>query len=182
MHQPSDCYQFHYFCKWNGICPKMINIRVCKAAYSGKPKAGAIPVVCLQENGTYSATKRNGLLKHTATGGGGGGVETKTHLAEGKEILHQRVLRTWLYLYEVPEWVKIIDGGKRNQKSRCRFWTDNWALAGKGQESIPGEGNILYLDLLLGYIGAHFRPNLQHFIVYEVHIKKTNYKQVWNSS
>ena len=56
-------------------------------------------------------------------------------------------------------------------------------MAEKGQESILGEGNILYLDLVWGYIGACFCPNLQHYIVYKVHIKnKTNYKQVLNSS
>lgn len=58
MHQPSHCYQFHYSCKWNNICSKMINIRICKAAYSGEPKAGAIPVVCLQEDGALLSDRK----------------------------------------------------------------------------------------------------------------------------
>ena len=52
----------------------------------------------------------------------------------------------------------------------------------KGQDSILGEGKILYLDLVLGYIGACLCPKLQHFIVHKVHFKKANCKQVLNSS
>lgn len=114
----------------------------------------------------YPAIERHELVKRSNRG------EADTRLAGGKESPHRRALRTRLYLCEVLEWAKVIYGGKRNQESCCHFWADNWAVAEKGQESILGEGNIPYLDLVWGYIGACFCPNLQHYVVYKVHIKK----------